>query len=212
MNWNGAIRCGYMRGRGSKESRDSRSEIIQGIQMFFRKTSLILCLFAGYLFTHTAIAAEGTVIAFSSTYTDLAHECRDKFNNEEEGQDMPLLCKGRDNYSVHVDFSACCDHIRVEGKRDFQLQLPPQTIGSSLNRTLEWRLANGKPFAVIFRIDRYRGDITMPPVQKAGSVLIIKGLLGFSNIDYAVDVKLHHNPNQVARKLADQGYMHKIAR
>ena len=145
------------------------STCTKGIQMVFR--SLILCLLTVNQFSHAAMAAEKTAIRFSSVYTDLALKCVDKFDSVGEGQDMPLVCKGQGNYSVHVGFSACCDHVLVEGKKGFRLQLPAQTFGSTLNRDLEWRLANGKPFAIIFRIDRYKDDITMPPVKKTGSTL-----------------------------------------
>jgi len=90
------------------------------------------------------------------------------------------------------------------------LLFPEQRLVTVTKRKLEWRMANGKPFAVIFRIDQYNGDISLSP-QKTHETLIVKGLKGFSNIDYEVDQRLHPQANQEARKLADQGFMNRKA-
>jgi len=144
---------------------------------------------------------------FTSVYTDLKKDCKDKFSDVGEGQDMPVICKGPKNYMIDVEFSACCEHMEVYGSEDFLLLFPEQIFVTVMKRKLEWRLANGKPFAVIFLIDKYKGDITLSP-EKAGEVYLVKGLDGFHNIDHEVDNKLHSNPNLEARRLADQGYLH----
>lgn len=142
---------------------------------------------------------------FTSVYTDLAKSCEDKFDDSEGGQDIPVVCKGPGGYSVHVDFSACCEHVRVEGKKDIEVEFPVQRFVTAMKRKVEWRLADGKPFAVIFRINKYKGEISLHP-EKAGEVLVIKGLAGFPNIDSEVDVKPDSSPNLEARRLADHGY------
>lgn len=169
--------------------------------VFSALISLVTIITQGF-----ADTSQNTSIKFSSTYTDLQKDCKDKFSDVGEGQDMPVLCKGPGGYKIDVEFSACCEHMQVEGGKDYLFLFPMQIFVTVMKRKLEWRLANGKPFAVIFRIDKYNGDITMSP-QKVGELLIIKGLSGFSNIDYEFDPKLHTNPNQEARRLADQGYL-----
>lgn len=141
---------------------------------------------------------------FTSVYTDLKKDCKDKFNDSDNDHDMPVVCKGPGGYWIDVEFSACCEHMKVEGENGFILRFPEQRFVTVMNRKLEWRLANGKPFAVIFRIDKYKGDITLSP-EKSGEVLLVKGLNGFQSIDLEVDLKQHTNPFQEARKLADQG-------
>jgi len=152
--------------------------------------------------THT----EDSNIKFTSVYTDLNKDCKDKFDESDDDHDMPVICKGPEGYRIDVEYSACCEHMQVQNKKAFLLFFPIQRIVTVTKRKLEWRLANGKPFAVIFRIDVYRGDITLSP-EKTHEVLVIKGLNGFSNIDQKVDLKLHPNPNLEARRLADQAYM-----
>lgn len=182
----------------------------------------LMTLISIFIFTGTSYAAENSdnVIAdssrnistkFTSTYTDLQTGCKDKFSDVGEGSDMPVICKGPGGYSVDVEFSACCEHMQVEGGEKFLLRFPAQRFVTVMKRKLEWRLANGKPFAVIFRIDQYKGDITLSP-EKAGEVLLVKGLSGFENIDQVVGLKLHSNPNLEARRLADQGYMQQNAK
>jgi hypothetical protein len=58
---------------------------------------------------------------------------------------------------------------------------------------------------VIFRITKYK-EITLSP-ERTGEVLMIQGLEGFPQIAHEIDVKQHPNPNQEARRLADQGYV-----
>ena len=122
---------------------------------------------------------------FTSIYTDLKKDCRDKFSDADDEHDMPVICKGPGGYRIDVEFSACCEHMQVENRKDFLLLFPQQRFSTFTKRKMEWRLANGKPFAIIYRIDKYKGDISYLP-EKIGEVLIVKGLQGFANIDQEV--------------------------
>jgi hypothetical protein len=153
-----------------------------------------------------ATSAQKNDIRFTSTYMSLNSDCQDKFSASDNDHDMPVICSGPGGYRIDVEFSACCEHMQVEDGTGFLLILPEQRAGTVMKRKLEWRLANGKPFAVIFRMDKYRGDITLSP-EKVSEVLVIKGLNGFTSIDYEVNQKQHSNPNQEARNLADRGYI-----
>lgn len=143
---------------------------------------------------------------FTSVYTDLRKDCKDKFSTDDEDHDMPVVCKGPSGYKIDVEYSACCEYMHVTGENNFTLQFPEQRIVTVTKRKLEWRLVNGKPFAVIFRIDKYKGDLTLSP-EKSDEALLVKGLKGFSNIDHEVKLKQYSDPILEARRLADKGYL-----
>lgn len=72
---------------------------------------------------------------------------------------------------------------------------------------VEWRTANGKPFAVILRVSKYGDTDDENPYigKKIGEELIVMGLKGFENIDFKVDSKTP-NANVKAREMADSNY------
>jgi hypothetical protein len=151
---------------------------------------------------------------FSSLYTDLNKECRNAFKSVGEGQDMPLKCKGYGGYFIYIYYSAWASHIAINtSNNDGTPAIASQALSYSdeKGRKVEWRLANGKPFAVIMRISKYsenagaNGDSPFDPKYKTGETLIVKGLKGH-NIDFEVDVKSTPNPNEKARQLADSNY------
>ena len=84
-----------------------------------------------------------------------------------------------------------------------------QPISYDLKRKVEWRFANGKPFAVIYRIDLTKEDSgaadMWSPENKTGEALVIKGLKGFEQIDFQIDAKTP-GANIKARQMADAGY------
>jgi hypothetical protein len=149
---------------------------------------------------------------FSSLYTDLNKDCRNAFKSVGEGQDMPLKCKGYGGYFIYIYYSAWASHIAIHNSNnDGTPAIASQALSYSdeKGRKVEWRLANGKPFAVIMRISKYREadgtDNPFDPKYKTGEALIVKGLKG-QNIDFEVDVKGTPNPNEKARQLADSNY------
>jgi hypothetical protein len=156
---------------------------------------------------------------FSSLYTDLNKECRNAFKSVGEGQDMPLKCKGYGGYSIYIYYSAWAAHIAADptnGKSrasDDLISLAAQSLDYSdaKGRKIEWRMMNGKPFAVILRVSKYsadagaNGDSPFDPKYKIGEALLVKGLKGH-HIDFEVEVKSTPNPNEKARQLADSNY------
>ncbi len=149
---------------------------------------------------------------FSSVYTDLNTQCKNAFKSVGEGQDMPLKCKGYGGYFIYIYYSAWASHIAINtSDNDGSPALASQHLSYSeeKGRKVEWRMANGKPFAVILRISKYReSDGTDNPFDekyKTGEALLVKGLKG-QNIDFEVDVKSTPNPNEKARQLADSNY------
>jgi len=159
--------------------------------------------------------------AFTSAYTDLNKDCKGAVKESEltEGQDMPLKCKGYGGYYIDIGYSAMASHVdvRMEGDEDFQVGLLNAGIGYSdePGRKVEWRMADGKPFAVIVRAGSYdeekaqqTGDSPYQDKYKTGESLVVKGLKGYEHIDFKVDAK-DPQANEKAREMADSNFVKK---
>jgi hypothetical protein len=153
----------------------------------------------------TALAAT----RFSSAYTALT-KCGSGMTKKEEreaeknGSDIPSKCRGLTGYVVDISYSACASNFSlVKGEEEIPLGM--QSVGWK-QKTVEWRLANGKPFAVIMRVYQYAGNDQCPTGGKiTGESLVLTGLKGFE-IHETVDVKSTPNANLKARELADKAY------
>ncbi len=151
---------------------------------------------------------------FSSVYTDLNTQCKGEYEPTDNGQDVPLICKGYGGYVINVGYSAWAAHIGINKPGDeASLPLAAQPAGYTheKGRKIEWRMADGKPFAVIMRVSKYReredGGYPYEAQYKTGESLRVKGLKGFEKIDHDLDVKTAANPNARAREMADEGYL-----
>ena len=147
---------------------------------------------------------------FSSAYTGLT-KCGSGMTKKQEkeaeaqGSDIPTRCKGLGGYSVYIYYSACSSNFSLE-KGDENISLGMQAIDWK-QKTVEWRLANGKPFAIILRVYEYAGNDQCATDGKiTGESLMVKGLKGYEHIDETVNVRGTPNPNVKARALADKGY------
>ena len=160
---------------------------------------------------------------FSSLYTNLKTGCKAaiklKRGEELQGDDMPLRCKGYGGYEVRIDYSAASSELRLEpvgdaraaGTDDGAIRLGSQPLSYNLTHKIEWRMSKGKPFAVIYRIDKSKSDQPeemWSPKNKLGESLMIKGLKGFEQIDFEIDAKTP-GANVKAREMADQAYARK---
>jgi hypothetical protein len=124
---------------------------------------------------------------------------------EAQGSDIPTRCKGYGGYDVFIGYSACTSEFAVL-KGDERIPLATQAVDWK-QKNVEWRVASGKPFAIIMRVYKYSGDDPCAPGRKIiGESLIVKGLKGYENIDETIDVKSRRNPNLKAREIADKGY------
>jgi hypothetical protein len=151
-------------------------------------------------------AAKKTV--FTSTYTNIGRGCEEI--DGENGSDGFSICSGPAGYQVRVYYSAASTQINAElrGKDD---NFPLATLSLDFDKRkarLEWRLADGRPFAAILRVPTYAdpsGD-----EQYFGKVngqqLFIKGLKGHEKIDLTVDAK-KPDANIKAREIADSAYL-----
>ncbi len=146
---------------------------------------------------------------FSSAYTALT-KCgsgmtrKEERETEKNGSDIPSKCRGLGGYVVDISYSACASNFSLV-KGDENIPLGMQSVGWK-QKTVEWRLANGKPFAVIMRVYQYAGnDQCQTAGRITGESLVVSGLKGYE-IHETVDVKSTPNANLKARELADKAY------
>jgi hypothetical protein len=169
------------------------------------KTLLIVCtsaLLGAGLFAQTS---PGGAQKFSSAYTDLKTQCKPIGKGEPQSDDMPLRCTGHGGYEIRIDFSAASSHLGVQPEScecEERIELATQPLHYDAKRKIEWRFADGKPFAVIFRVDKVKDGLDPAemwrPENKTGESLLVKGLKGYERINFEVDAK--------AREMADRSY------
>jgi hypothetical protein len=172
--------------------------------------SMTVLLIAGAAPARRNAAAPQTNPVFSSNYTALT-KCGSGMTKKEErgaeknGSDIPTLCKGYDGYNVYISYSACASSFSIT-KGEETISLGMQSVGWK-QKTIEWRIANGKPFAVIMRFYEYQGDDLCSSGGKIkGESLMVRGLKGFEHIEESVDARTS-NANVKARELADKGFV-----
>lgn len=157
-----------------------------------------------------SICAQKSVPRFTSTYTSLGAGCKTLRGGG--GQDDAFICKGPGGYQIRVYSSAMTTEIVAElkGANDnFHIA----TVSLAFNQTrstVEWRLANGKPFAAILRVPKYaeRKDGEAGLGKVVGSQMVVTGLSGFDNLKTSIDAK-RAGANSLAREAADSEYLSK---
>ena len=175
------------------------------------KTRLLLALITCVLLIGAAYAHGFTPQpkpAFSSRYTTLTN-CGSGMTKKEEreaeknGTDIPSKCRGLGGYDVFISYSACASSFTIRrGEEDISLGMQPVNWKQ---KTIEWRLADGKPFAVIIRMYDYGDDFCNGANKLKGESLMVQGLKGFEQIEGSVDARAA-NSNLRARELADKGF------
>ncbi len=136
---------------------------------------------------------------FASEYTDLAKDCRPAFADAEleEGQDNALRCRGSGGYGLFIYFSAVDAMLTVENARGDTVFDTPLSLSDYERGKVEWRLADGRVFAIIVRI-KPKG---LP------ETLEIRGIDSHRAIHGSVPVVKRGNANVEARVLADKAYV-----
>lgn len=149
---------------------------------------------------------------FTSVYTDMQRDCEQVKDAEAEelGSDPPKMCKGFGGYRISVGYSAWGASLAAErvSNPDEHVLLGEDYGGyGARGERAEWRLAEGKPFAVIVRFGKYGepGDDGNPFANRTGSRLVVKGLKGWEHIAFEVDGSAA-NANEKARRMADENY------
>lgn len=175
------------------------------------KTRLPLTLLTCVLLIGAAYAHRSTPQRkplFSSRYTTLTN-CGSGLSKKEEreaektGSDIPSKCRGLGGYDVYISYSACASQFSLtRGEEDISLGMQPVNWKQ---KQVEWRLADGKPFAVIIRMYDYGDDLCNGDHKLKGESLMVQGLKGFEQIEGSIDARAP-NANLKARELADKGY------
>jgi hypothetical protein len=164
----------------------------------------VTLLFAASVFAQTKPAAK---TRFTSVYTNFTSNC--KTIEGENGSDGASFCRGPGGYEIENYFAAAAAlYVATYKGENTPYGFPMLALDFDDRKTkVEWRLANGKPFAMIMRIPTYakpRNDNEyFGPV--IGEQLFIKGLKGF-DFEMQVDTK-SPSPNAKARELADAEYV-----
>ena len=161
-----------------------------------------------------AISANAQVAKMTSVYTNMQTDC--KAESKVEDQEVPFICKAVGGFRVRINpAGAWAESVEViDSKGETVVSFGSVGYGytTTNNRKIEWRMANGKPFAVIFRVNTYNeekaneaGDSPHLAKYKTGEKLLIRGLTGYSQIDFEIDGK-EKLANAKAQQKADENF------
>lgn len=170
-----------------------------------------ISLLVGLAVTCFAMTAAAQVKApkFTSIYTNLKTACKSfKGSN---GSDGYSICKGPAGYQVRVYYSASATHVNAEQEgKDGNFPITTASLNFDWDKAkIEWRLADGKPFAAIMRAPKYSDPADGEFFGKVvGQQLVVTGLLGFESLSTKIDAKTK-GANALAREAADSEYLAK---
>ena len=146
---------------------------------------------------------------FTSSYTSLSVGCKTMHGSN--GTDDAFLCKGPAGYQIRIYYSAAATHLAAELKgkdTTFPIAMANMDFNEAKVKA-EWRLANGKPFALIIRMPKYGDPAEGEYFGKLiGHELVVTGLLGFESLKTSIDTKTT-GANALAREAADAEYLAK---
>ena len=157
-----------------------------------------------------------TATVFRSLYTNMKSDCRllPEPKGADSGGDPAGVCKGYGGYRIFISHSAWSAQFSVQSLKNRAESIDiGNDYGSygSRGEKIEWRTANGIPFAVIMRLGKYKdradGENPYTTANRTGSVLVVKGLKGWEHINFTVEGGA--GDNLKARALADSNYSQK---
>ena len=151
-------------------------------------------------------ASSAAQVKFTSAYTSLGARC--KTVRGVRGTDDASVCDGIGGYQVRVYGAAAAVFATAELKRsNDSYPLASASLDFDFGRSpVEWRLANGKPFAAILRIPKYGEPLAGEYFGKViGQKLVVRGLKGFEELDGEVEAA-SPRANAKARELADNAF------
>ncbi|HUR97279.1 MAG TPA: hypothetical protein VMZ26_04345 [Pyrinomonadaceae bacterium] len=143
---------------------------------------------------------------FTSVYSNLDKDCKTLHGTN--GTDDAELCRGPGGYQVRIYFAAAAMFINAEIKgREESFTLATTDLGFDTRKMrIEWRLADGKPFAAIVRVPKYADPTDGAYFGKViGQELAVVGLKGSESISFSVDAR-DADANAKSRELADKAY------
>jgi hypothetical protein len=153
-------------------------------------------------------------IQFSSAYSTLnAANCKLLKTKSSQQIEPPQICKGFKDYKILISHQGVVTKIFIgralsNQLEEWDLSVLPAFIANSISRgadyrrVVEWRLADGKPFAAIVRA-QYDRKIIEPNGSGRVNEIVAKNLNGFRSIDVVVNASSTRNANQEARRFTD---------
>lgn len=174
------------------------------------KNIILIALIAVF----SAISANAQAAKMTSVYTNLQTEC--KAESKVEADEVPFICKEVGGFRVRIipagAWAETVEIVDKQGETVVSFGNVGYGYSTTNNRKVEWRMANGKPFAVIFRVNTYNaekanedGDSPFLAKYKTGEKLLIRGLSGYTQIEFEVDGK-DKNANAKAQQKADENF------
>ena len=152
-------------------------------------------------------------VKFTSVFTKLdSKTCKPIRKAESDEEEVPDICDGYKDYKIFVSHHGTATRIyigrEITADADaWDASTFPMFIanGAGDGQTIEWRLADGEPFACIVRAE-YDKQIINPDEKGAANEFVVKNLKGFAPIDIVIDAKKSSRANDEARGRADAGY------
>ena len=172
--------------------------------MTIKRTLIIIAI----LLIASILSSAQQPVKFTSVYTTLNGKgCKTLRGGQ--GTDDATQCKGVGGYDVEVYYSAATMQIGAIRRGDQIAPIATLDLGFDYSKSrLEWRLANGKPFAIIMRVPLYADPKQGDYFGKVdGQRLIVVGLTGY-DISETIDAKLP-DANTKAREAADRAFIAK---
>ncbi len=149
----------------------------------------------------------------SSVYTQLK-DCKLRLElTGREGGDPYATCKPVGGYIVHIAYNATLVTVSIwdsTGKKVTELGTDYIAIGMQ-REAVEWRMAAGQPFAVIYKIGRfdttgYSAGNPYKAFNLKGYDWVAKGLRGCEAIDFVMEVKGPETATAIRRRV-DEAYI-----
>ena len=129
---------------------------------------------------------------------------------ENDEDEVSYFCAGYKGYKIYVNTHGIANfYIGREISKDMDSlnleSLPVFLFNAGFNQTIEWRLADGEPFACIVRAE-YGKQIFQQYESGPANELIVRNLKGFAPINVSIDALKNKRANQEARRTADAGF------
>lgn len=148
-------------------------------------------------------------IKFTSVYTKLdSKTCKPERKPENDMDEPSEFCTGYKGYKIYIQMHGISRfwvgrEILKNDDSWRNLELPSFLLSGG-EPILEWRLANGEPFALIVRAqyDKQLFNDEKGWVNELG----VQNLRGFAPINVSIDATKNKRANKDARAAADAGY------
>lgn len=154
-------------------------------------------------------------IKFTSVYSKIdSKTCKPIGKPSSEEEEVPYLCKGYKDYKVFVSTHGAATRIYIGREIPIETNTDswdasslPSFIANSApeGQTIEWRLADGEPFACIVRAE-YDKSVINPDETGMADELVVQNLKGFAPINVSIDASKNKRANDDARAAADAAY------